>query len=122
MIDIYYRNGCTSSKKVLEYFERYGIAYHKHQVKQMTREKIYRVLYLTDNGFDDLIKHNGNEQNEYHKEALNNMTVSSAIRYLQLHTEMIKTPIVISESQLLVGYNEEEIRQFIPRVKRSFIE
>lgn len=31
--------------------------------------------------------------------------MSSAINYLQLHTEMIKTSIVISESQVLVGYN-----------------
>lgn len=109
MIDIYYRNGCTSSREDLEYFERYSIAYHTYQVKQMIREKIYRALYLTNNRFEDLIKHNGNEQNVYHKKVLNNMTVSSAINYLQLHTEMIKTPIVISKNQILVGLNSMKI-------------
>ncbi len=42
------------------------------------------------------------------------------LQLLRKYPQMIRRPIIQDEKRLQVGYNEEEIRSFLPRRLRSF--
>lgn len=49
---------------------------------------------------------------------LYSLSFSEALNYLLLYPELLRTPIIFSENKLLVGFNSDEIRKFIPSVYR----
>ena len=42
-----------------------------------------------------------------------------AIEFIIEHIELVKVPIIFDETKLLIGYNKEVIRQFIPQNYRK---
>ncbi|MFQ6322512.1 ArsC/Spx/MgsR family protein [Lactococcus garvieae] len=46
------------------------------------------------------------------------LSFNDALRYLQLHPEILRTPIVITPKKILIGFHNEEICQFVPHVQR----
>ncbi len=57
-------------------------------------------------------------QNQNKIGKLSSMSMEEALLYLTIHSELLSTPIIFSETKLLIGYNEIEIRQFIIRNKQ----
>ena len=49
---------------------------------------------------------------------LNNMKMEDLINFIKNNPSILKRPIIMDEHHFLVGYNEEEIRIFIPRSQR----
>ncbi|MGY3732830.1 hypothetical protein GHI93_00290 [Lactococcus hircilactis] len=46
------------------------------------------------------------------------MTTSKLVDYCLEHPEILREPICIDDKHLLVGYNGNEIQQFLPRIVR----
>ncbi|QPS72084.1 hypothetical protein I6G50_04515 [Lactococcus garvieae] len=51
--------------------------------------------------------------------SIDTMSFEEAIDYLDEHVEILQTPIITGKKQLFVGFNESEIRQFIPSKHRK---
>ena len=49
------------------------------------------------------------------------MTLNDALFYIQAHSEVLRTPIIISQKKILVGFNSDDIRQFIPHTNRTLM-
>ena len=51
------------------------------------------------------------------------MTLNEALDYLLSNSDLLPTPIIMDEKNFLIGYNENEIRKFLPKkLRRSRIE
>ena len=50
---------------------------------------------------------------------LNKLTFKEALAFATEHPECLITPIIIGKNKMLVGYNEVEMRKFIPRYLRD---
>ncbi|EKF50461.1 hypothetical protein C426_2183 [Lactococcus garvieae DCC43] len=46
------------------------------------------------------------------------MSFNEAINYLNVHSELIQTPIIVEGDKIQVGYSGDEIRKFIPIIQR----
>jgi len=118
MIKIYYQSEFDdSTKKILEFFERKKIEVQKIQNQSMTEEELIHILSLSDEGFKSITKR---VHDERIKKILNAEDASTKymIHFLLSNKQLIKSPIIVDEHRLLIGYNLDEMRQFIPKKQR----
>lgn len=118
MVIIYYNKSDASSKRVLKWMDIYQIAYQSYPIKKISREDLVKILSMTERGVEEILKKSSSLQNQEKIKKINKMNMSDALSYLTIHPELLSTPIIFSNNNVLVGYNEVEIRQFIPRSKR----
>lgn len=120
MIKIYYRGSCGSSRRAYSWFEKYDINVQKQQISKMTRNDLVKILKDSDEGLIDIVKRPGKSSMEV-KEALRYMgylSFNEALDFLLTHPHVLQTPIIIDDHSLLIGYNEDEIRKFLPKAYR----
>lgn len=118
MINIYYSLNSTSSKKAINWFKSIGINIYVKKIKQIEREDILHILYLSDNGFKGILKR-GTSINSELMSFIEEMETRKAIEFIIEHTELLKVPIIFDEKKLMIGFHAEEIRKFIPKLHRK---
>ena len=52
--------------------------------------------------------------------SLDDLSLNELLTYIHKNPRILKTPIIIDEKRIQVGFREEELRQFIPREKRKY--
>lgn len=114
MVVVYYRPGCSSSARALEWLKEHGVPYKKYRIEQISKEQLLIILTLTENGLTDLFKGKGNLSTRTKITDIQEIKFNEAIDYVSQHPELIRTPILHSRNKLLIGYHETDIRQFIP--------
>ena len=98
---------------------------HQHPYKEqnlgkepLTKEEILNILSKTENGVESIVS----SKNRYAK-ALNcdidELSVSEVIDLIQENPRILKSPILIDDKRLQVGYKEDDIRAFLPRSIRN---
>ena len=120
MIHLYYRERCTSSTKVIQWFKKYGLDFQRKPMGQITREEIITALASTDKGISDLVKHpsHGSEEDGAKIRLMQSMSLNEAINYLKVNPNLLRSPIIIEKEKVLIGYNPEQIRIFLPQAYR----
>ena len=79
--------------------------------------KIYHVT-KTENGIESIVS----SKNRYAKALdcnLDELSLSEVIDLIQENPRILKSPILIDEKRLQVGYKEDDIRAFLPRSIRN---
>lgn len=120
MIRLYYRERCTSSTKVIQWFKKYRLDFQRKPMGQISREDIITVLASTDKGISDLVKHpsHGSEEDSSKIRLMESMFLNEAINYLKVNPNLLRSPIIIEKEKVLIGYNPEQIRIFLPQAYR----
>lgn len=120
MIRLYYRQRCTSSPKAIQWFKKYKLDIHISTMGQVSREEIITVLASTDNGISELIKYpsHGSEEDASKIRLIKTMTLNEAINYIKVNPDLLRSPIIIEKDKVLIGYNPEQIRMFLPKEYR----
>ncbi|EHA30074.1 transcriptional regulator Spx [Bacillus subtilis subsp. subtilis str. SC-8] len=74
---------------------------------------------MTEDGTDEIIS---TRSKVFQKLNVNveSMPLQDLYRLINEHPGLLRRPIIIDEKRLQVGYNEDEIRRFLPRKVRSF--
>lgn len=120
MIKVYFRGSCGSSRRAFSWFEKYNINVQKYQISKMTRSDLVKLLQLSDEGLKDIIKRPGKSSSEV-RDAITYMELLSfneALDFVLSHSYVLQTPIIIDGNNYLIGYNEDEIRKFLPKEYR----
>ncbi|WP_407350970.1 ArsC/Spx/MgsR family protein [Lactococcus garvieae] len=117
MICIFYRGSCNSSKKTISWLEHYGVKVEKKRMSQLTAEDLIKILSLSDEGLDAVIKRSGRIGYKNRKTCalLESMNFGEAIHYLLDNLDLLQSPLVLEGSKLMIGFNEDEIRKFLPK-------
>lgn len=77
---------------------------------------------LSETGTDGLISTRSYVYDQY-KDKINSLTIGDLLTLLAAHPEMIRRPIMIDHNRLQIGFNDDEIRCFLPRkVRKSDLE
>jgi len=120
MINLFVSPSCTSCRKAKAWLEEQELDYNEKNIYHdpLTKEDIKSILMLTDEGTSEIIS--------YRSQAYQNLDVNiedlSMSELLELFTEepsLIRRPIIMDDKRLQIGYNEEEIRCFLPRDVRE---
>lgn len=122
MVIIYTTPSCASCRKAKHWLEEHKIEYVEKNIFAfpLTKEDIRLMLKNTENGFEDIIS----TRSKYLLE--NNIDIES-MKFSELeqliidNPSILRRPIIVEDNKLQVGYNEEEIRVFIPADLRKYL-
>lgn len=121
MIKVYYRGNCGSSRRTMEWFKKQRIPIEIQKIKRISEADIIRLLTFTDQGILGLFKRPEGVISNINKNYLDieELDFRQAISYLKMNTDLLRTPIILTEKKGMIGYNEYDIREFIPKEYRK---
>ena len=120
MIKIYTISSCTSCKKAKTWLNAHQLPYKEQTLgkEPLTKQEILDILSKTEDGIESIVS----SKNRYAK-ALNcnieDLSLSQVIDLIQENPRILKSPILIDDKRLQVGYKEDDIRAFLPRSIRD---
>ena len=119
MIQIYTTPSCASCRKAKKWFDQYKIPYSEKNIFsiKLSKEDIFKMLANSENGFEDIISTRSKVFKEKHLEP-DNMSIQELVNFIIDNPSVLKRPIIINESELQVGYNNEDITIFLPKELR----
>ena len=109
----------SREKNSIKQLIAWGQEVHPLTCDQLNSELLIQVLRLSQLGFDEIVVQNPQSKEiQALKETCYSLFFNQAIPFILSHPELLKTPIILDEKRLLVGYNSDAIRVFTPRPKR----
>ncbi|TVP94787.1 MAG: Spx/MgsR family RNA polymerase-binding regulatory protein [Acholeplasmatales bacterium] len=122
MIQMYTTPSCSSCRKAKKWFEEHRIEYREKNIFniRLTREDIMLMLRNTENGFEDIISTRSKVFQD-HDLDIDEMSMRELTDFIITNPSVLRRPIIIEGNKMQVGYNEDEIRTFIPKRLREII-
>jgi regulatory protein spx len=121
MITLYLSPSCASCRKAKAWFNEHQIPYKERNIlsEKLTLDEIKNILHFTEEGTDEIISTKS--------KAFKNLNINiDSLSLRELYTiikenpGLLRKPLILDEKRLQVGFNEEEIRSFLPRNMRLF--
>ncbi|MDY0295605.1 MAG: Spx/MgsR family RNA polymerase-binding regulatory protein [Acholeplasmataceae bacterium] len=122
MITIFTTPSCSSCRKAKKWLDEHKIPYEEKNLfnQRITESDIDRMLENAENGFEDIISTRSKIFKEQDLD-VEDMKISELKEFIIDNPSVLKRPIIIDGEKLQVGYNDEEIRVFIPKRLRELI-
>jgi regulatory protein spx len=121
MVTLYTSPSCTSCRKAKAWLEEHNISYSERNIfsENLSIDEIKEILRMTEDGTDEIIS---TRSKIFQKLDINleTMPLQDLYELIQQNPGLLRRPIIIDEKRLQVGYNEDEIRRFLPRKVRTF--
>lgn len=120
MIVVYTSPGCASCRKVKAWLKDRDIPFiEKNLFKVLLNDnEIKHLLMRSENGSDDLISKRSKIIQENHID-IDSMTTDELVQFIKHNPSVLKRPIILSETNFQVGYDEDEISVFLPKELRN---
>ena len=120
-VTIYTQSSCSSSRKALKWLKENNIAYNEKRItsQPLTLAEFKHILSMTEEGTDEIIATNSNDFKNL-KVDIEQLSIQELYNLIQQHPRMLRSPILMDEKRIQIGYNEMDIRRFIPRKIRAF--
>ncbi|MBP2241177.1 regulatory protein spx [Cytobacillus eiseniae] len=121
MVTLYTSPSCTSCRKAKSWLEENDIAYKERNIfsEPLSIEEIKEILRMTEDGTDEIISTRSKifQKLDVNLEA---MPLQKLFELIKDNPGLLRRPIILDEKRLQVGYNEDEIRRFLPRKVRTY--
>lgn len=120
MITIYARKKGEALSHLKKWFKKYKYPFIEKNmlVQKLSREELIHIIKLTEQGVTDIISTRGNAYKQM-KLNFDEIRLNELIHILQRNPNLLKTPLIVDDKRLQVGYNEDGLRQFVPRINRN---
>lgn len=120
-VTIYTQSSCSSSRKALKWLKENNIAYTEKRItsQPLTLTEFKNILSMTEDGTDEIIAINSNDFKNLDLD-IEQLSIQQLYELIQKHPRMLRSPILLDEKRIQIGYNEMDIRRFIPRKIRKF--
>lgn len=121
MVRLYTSPSCTSCRKARAWLEEHNIEFVERNIfsEPLTIEEVKEVIRMTEDGTDEIISTRSKTFQELNVD-LDTMSLQKLYKLISENPGLLRRPILIDEKRLQVGYNEAEIRRFLPRKVRTF--
>ena len=119
LVRIYTSPSCSSCRKVKRWFEIENIPFEERNIFSATlnEHELKDMLSKTENGTEDIISTRSKIIKDQYID-VESMSISELLKFIRQNPSILKRPIMVDERRVQVGYNEEEIRTFIPISRR----
>lgn len=120
MVNLYTSPSCTSCRKAKAWLEEHGIQYKERNIfsEPLSAAEIKQVLQLTENGTEEIVSRSSKVFQELDVD-LDDLSLKQLIDLIEKNPGLLRRPILVDDKRLQVGYNEDEIRRFLPRKVRQ---
>ncbi|MBM7702558.1 transcriptional regulator SpxA [Metabacillus iocasae] len=121
MVTLYTSPSCTSCRKAKAWLEENSIPYVERNIfsEPLSIDEIKEILRMTEDGTDEIISTRSKTFQKLDVQ-VDAMPLQDLYELIQQNPGLLRRPIIIDEKRLQVGYNEDEIRRFLPRKVRTF--
>ncbi len=120
MINLYLSPSCTSCRKARAWLDSYGVAYEEHNIltQPMTSDDLKAILSKTENGTEDIISTRSKVFQKLNVD-VDDLTINQLLVLISEHPSLLRRPIIMDDKRIQIGFNEDEIRAFLPRSYRQ---
>lgn len=121
MVTLYTSPSCTSCRKAKAWLQEHDIPFTERNIfaEPLTIEEVKEILRMTEDGTDEIISTRSKTFQELGLN-LDNVSLQELFELISEYPGLLRRPIILDEKRLQVGYNEDEIRRFLPRKVRTF--
>ncbi len=111
---------CTSTRKTRQWLQSHKIpfTYKNIEKEPLTLQEFRHILHLTEDGTDGLIATRSNAYKELQLD-VDALPLKELYEFIYKHPRLLRQPIILGDNKLQVGFDEHDIRQFIPREERK---
>jgi regulatory protein spx len=121
MVTLYMSPSCASCRKAKAWFDEHHIPYKERNIlsEKLTLDEIMNILHFTEEGTDEIIS---TKSKAFKKLSINidSLSLRELYTIIEENPGLLKRPLILDDKRLQVGFNEEEIRSFLPRNMRVF--
>ena len=119
MVDLYVSPSCTSCRKARAWLEKHNIPFKERNIfsEPLTKKELLRILRMTENGTEEIISTRSRAFQQL-KINLDDLSIDQLLDLVEKNPSLLRRPIIMDDRRLQVGYNEDEIRRFLPRKVR----
>lgn len=120
-VTIYTQASCSSSRKAIKWLKENNIAYNEKRItsQPLSLSEFKEILSMTEDGTDEIIATNSNDFKNLQLD-IDQLSIQELYTLIQQYPRMLRSPILVDAKRIQVGYNEMDIRRFIPRKVRAF--
>ena len=119
MIKLYTSPSCTSCRKAKAWLTEQELPFEERNIfsSPLNKEEIKEILCLTETGTEEIISTRSKVYEKLNVD-FDELSFNELIELIEKHPTLLRRPIILDERHLQVGYNQDEIHQFIPREVR----
>lgn len=120
MLKLYTTNSCTSCRKARRWLIDHDIPFEEKNfgTNPITLDELKNILILTEEGTEDIISIRSKVFQKLDKD-INELPLHELLELVKENSGLLRRPIMIDEKRLQIGFNEDEIRCFLPRAVRK---
>lgn len=120
MITLFLSPSCTSCRKARAWLSKHEVAFEEHNIitSPLNKEELLQILSFTENGTEDIIS---TRSRVFQKLAIDvdELSTSSLMELISENPSLLRRPIILDKKRMQIGFNEDEIRAFLPRDYRK---
>lgn len=120
MITLFLSPSCTSCRKARAWLSKHEVAFEEHNIitSPLNKEELLQILSFTENGTEDIIS---TRSKVFQKLAIDvdELSTSSLMELISENPSLLRRPIILDKKRMQIGFNEDEIRDFLPRDYRK---
>ncbi|ASG79132.1 MULTISPECIES: Spx/MgsR family RNA polymerase-binding regulatory protein [Lactiplantibacillus] len=119
-VNLYYSTSSKSSRSARAWLVENNIPFNERDIiaNPLDRDELKQILRLTENGFEDIVSTRSKAFKALHID-LADLGFNQLLDLLVEKPQLLKRPIIYDGRRLQIGYNEEDIRAFLPRSVRK---
>lgn len=120
MVTLFTSPSCTPCWKARAWFEEHNIPYQERNIfaEPLSKDEIKEILQMTEDGTEEIISQRSKAYQKLNID-LDELPLKDLFDLIQNNPGILRRPIMLDEKRLQVGYNEDEIRRFLPRTVRA---
>ncbi|RSD28669.1 transcriptional regulator SpxA [Mesobacillus subterraneus] len=121
MVTLYITSSCGSCRKAKAWLQEHQIDFIERNIVNdpLTVSEIKSILRMTEDGTEDIISKNSKKFQQLDLD-IDSLPLNQLYELIIKNPQMLRRPIIQDHKRLQVGYNDEEIRSFLPRKLRAF--
>lgn len=121
MLTLYTSPSCTSCRKARAWLQEHEIPYVERNIfsEPLNIDELKAILQMTEDGTEEIISTRSRVFQKLNMD-LDELSLKELLDLVKENPGLLRRPIMIDEKRLQVGFNEDEIRRFLPRDVRQY--
>lgn len=120
VVDTITSPSCTSCRKARAWLQEHEIPFVERNIfsEPLNISELKAILQMTEDGTEEIISTRSKVFQKLNMD-LDDLPLKDLLTLVQENPGLLRRPIMIDEKRLQVGFNEDEIRRFLPRDVRQ---
>lgn len=120
MIKVYTVVSCSSCKKAKDWLRDHNLEFEEVNLltDSLDADDFLKILSLTDSGTDEIVSKRSRVYQRLNID-FDQISINELVKLFDENRTLLRRPLILDDKRLQVGYNDDDIRKFLPRSVRK---